>query len=156
MILYIHNAKWDDVSHNSITAQILTDTYNCLCEYHFVSTDPEFQEIVDSGFEIQEPEQPTVEEIIQEIKDRIQLLLDDTARQKNYDNGVSLASYANSTIDSFKQEALSFIQWRDTVWNTCYHYLDLYQKGEYEFTTVSDFLSLLPTFNWENNSEVSE
>lgn len=156
MILYIHNAKWDDVSHKSITAQILTDTYNCLCEYHFVSTDPEFQEIVNSGFEIQEPEQPTVEEIIQEIKDRIQWLLDDTARQKNYDNGVSLASYANSTIDSFKQEALSFIEWRDTVWNTCYHYLDLYQKGEYEFTTVSDFLSLLPTFNWENNSEVSE
>lgn len=156
MILYIHNAKWDDASHKSITAQILTDTYNCLCEYHFVATDPEFQEIVNSGFEIQEPEQPTVEEIIQEIKDRIQLLLDDTARHKNYDNGVSLASYANSTIDSFKQEALSFIQWRDTVWNTCYHYLDLYQKGEYEFTTVSDFLSLLPTFNWENNSEVSE
>lgn len=156
MILYIHNARWDDASHKSVTAQILTDTYNCLCEYHFVSTDPEFQEIVNSGFEIQEPEQPTVEDIVQEIKDRIQLLLDDTARQKNYDNGVSLASYANSTIDSFKQEALSFIQWRDTVWNTCYHYLDLYQKGEYEFTTVSDFLSLLPTFNWENNSEVSE
>ena len=156
MILYIHNAKWDDASHKSITAQILTDSYNCLCDYHFVATDPEFQEIVDSGFNIEEPEQPTVEEIIQEIKDRIQLLLDDTARQKNYDNGVSLASYANSTIDSFKQEALSFIQWRDTVWNTCYHYLDLYQKGEYEFTTVSDFLSLLPTFNWENNSEVSE
>lgn len=156
MILYIHNAKWDDASHKSITAQILTDTYNCLCDYHFVSTDPEFQEIVNSGFNIEEPEQPTVEDIVQEIKDRIQLLLDDTARQKNYDNGVSLASYANSTIDSFKQEALSFIQWRDTVWNTCYHYLDLYQKGEYEFTTVSDFLSLLPTFNWENNSEVSE
>lgn len=156
MILYIHKAQWDDTSHKSITAQILTDAYNCLCEYHFVSTDPEFQEIIDSGFNIEEPEQPTVEEIIQEIKDRIQQLLDDTARQKNYDNGVSLASYANSTIDSFKQEALSFIEWRDTVWNTCYHYLDLYQKGEYEFTTVSDFLSLLPTFNWENNSEVSE
>ena len=156
MILYIHNAKWDDTSHKSITVEMLTDTYNCLCEYHFVTTDPEFQEIVDSGFNIEEPEQPTVEEIVQEIKDRIQLLLDDTAKQKNYDNGVSLASYANSTIDSFKQEALSFIEWRDTVWETCYHYLDLFNKGEYEFTTVADFLSLLPTFNWENNSEVSE
>lgn len=156
MILYIHNAKWDDREHSGISAKVLTDTYNCLCEYHFIATDPEFQEIVNSGFEIQEPEQPTVEQIIQEIKDRIQLLLDDTARQKNYDNGISLASYANSTIDSFKQEALSFIEWRDTVWNTCYHYLDLYEKGEYEFTTVSDFLSLLPTFNWENTSEVSE
>lgn len=156
MILYINKAQWTDNEHSGINAKLLTDTYNMLCDYHFIPADPEFQEIVNSGFEIQEPEQPTVEEIIQEIKDRIQLLLDDTARQKNYDNGVSLASYANSTIDSFKQEALSFIQWRDAVWNTCYHYLDLYQKGEYEFTTVSDFLSLLPTFNWENNSEVSE
>lgn len=107
-------------------------------------------------FTIKELRQPTKEEIIKEIKNRVQQLLDDTARQKNYDNGVSLASYANSTIDSFKQEALSFIKWRDTVWNTCYHYLDLYGKGEYEFTTVPDFLSLLPTFNWENTSEVSE
>lgn len=156
MILYINKAQWTDNEHSGINAKLLTDTYNMLCDYHFIPADPEFQEIVNSGFEIQEPEQPTVEEIVQEIKDRIQLLLDDTARQKNYDNGVSLASYANSTIDSFKQEALSFIQWRDAVWNTCYHYLDLYQKGEYEFTTVSDFLSLLPTFNWENNSEVSE
>lgn len=156
MILYIHNAQWDDREHSGISARVLTDTYSMLCDYHFIPEDPEFQEIVNSGFEIQEPEQPTVEEIIQEIKDRIQRLLDDTARQRNYDNGVSLASYANSTIDSFKQEALSFIKWRDTVWNTCYHYLDLYKAGEYEFTTVSDFLSLLPTFNWENESEVSE
>ena len=109
-------------------------------------------------FTIKEPTKTniTVEEIIQEIKDRVQRLLDDTARQRNYDTGISLASYANSTIDSFKQEALSFIEWRDTVWDTCYHYLDLYKAGEYEFTTVSDFLSLLPTFNWENESEVSE
>ncbi len=156
MILYINKAQWTDNEHSGINSKILTDTDTMLCDYHFIPADPEFQEIVNSGFNIEEPEQPTVEDIIQEIKDRIQLLLDDTAKQKNYDNGVSLASYANSTIDSFKQEALSFIQWRDTVWNTCYYYLDLYQKGEYEFTTVSDFLSLLPTFNWENNSEVSE
>lgn len=62
MILYIHNAKWDDASHKSITAQILTDSYNCLCEYHFVSTDPEFQEIVNSGFNIEEPYTPSLEE----------------------------------------------------------------------------------------------
>lgn len=63
MILYIHKAQWDDTSHKNITAQILTDTYNCLCEYHFVSTDPEFQEIVDSGFNIEEPHTPSFEEI---------------------------------------------------------------------------------------------
>src|SRR5574344_191548 len=95
-------------------------------------------------FTIKEPKQPTNEEIIKEIKNRVQRLLKDTVKQKDYDSAESLASYANSTVDSFKQDALSFIKWRDTLWLTCYHYLDLYKAGEYEFTTVSDFLSLLP------------
>lgn len=62
MILYIHKAQWDDTSHKSITAEMLTDTYNCLCEYHFIPEDPEFQEIVNSGFDIQEPYIPSLEE----------------------------------------------------------------------------------------------
>ena len=156
MILYIHKAQWDDASHKSITAEILTDTYNCLCEYHFIATDPEFQEIIDSGFNIEEPHQATTEEIITAITTRIQDLIDSTAQQRNYDNGVSLASYATSTVDKFRQEATSFIAWRDKLWDTCYYYLDLYNKGEWSFTTVNDFLSILPTFNWENTSEVSE
>ena len=156
MILYIHKAQWDDREHSGISARVLTDTYSMLCDYHFVPEDPEFQEIVNSGFNIEEPHQPTVEEIIQEIKDRVQRLIDDTAKQKDYDNGVSLATYAVSTVDRFKKDALPFVKWRDTLWDTCYLYLDLYKAGKYEFTTVSDFLSLLPTFNWENESEVSE
>ena len=156
MILYIHKAQWTDNEHSGINARVLTDTYNMLCDYHFIPGDPEFQEIVNSGFEIQEPEQPTVEEIIQEIKDRVQRLIDDTAKQKDYDNGISLATYAVSTVDRFKKDALPFVKWRDTLWDTCYLYLDLYKAGKHEFTTVSDFLSLLPTFNWENESEVSE
>ena len=107
-------------------------------------------------FTIKELRQPTKEEIIKEIKYRVQRLLEDTVKQKDYDSVESLTSYANSTIDSFKQDALSFIKWRDTLWLTCYHYLDSYKAGEYEFTTVSDFLSLLPTFNWDTPGEVDE
>lgn len=107
-------------------------------------------------FTIKELRQPTKEEIIKEIKYRVQRLLEDTVKQKDYDSVESLTSYANSTIDSFKQDALSFIKWRDALWLTCYHYLDSYKAGEYEFTTVSDFLSLLPTFNWDTPGEVDE
>lgn len=107
-------------------------------------------------FTIKELRQHTKEEIIKEIKNRVQQLLENTVKQKDYDSVESLTSYANSTIDSFKQDALSFIKWRDTLWLACYRYLDLYKAGEYEFTTVSDFLSLLPTFNWDTPSEVAE
>lgn len=156
MILYINKAQWVDNEHSGINARVLTDTYNMLCDYHFISQDPEFQEIIDSGFNIEEPHLDTPEETIYIITCKIQDLLDATAQQRNYDNGVSLASYANSTIDKFRKEALSFIAWRDNVWNTCYHYLDLFNKGEWSFTSVNDFLAILPTFNWENASEVSE
>lgn len=62
MILYIHNAQWDDREHSGISAKILTDTYSMLCDYHFIPEDPEFQEIIDSGFNIEEPYTPSLEE----------------------------------------------------------------------------------------------
>lgn len=62
MILYINKAQWTDNEHSGINARVLTDTYNMLCDYHFIPTDPEFQEIVNSGFAIQEPYIPSLEE----------------------------------------------------------------------------------------------
>ena len=62
MILYIHNAQWDDREHSGISAKVLTDTYSMLCDYHFIPEDPEFQEIIDSGFTIEEPYTPSLEE----------------------------------------------------------------------------------------------
>ena len=53
MILYINKAQWTDNEHSGINAKILTDTYNMLCDYHFIPEDPEFQEIVNSGFNIE-------------------------------------------------------------------------------------------------------
>ena len=62
MILYINKAQWADNEHSGINAKILTDTYNMLCDYHFIPEDPEFQEIVNSGFNIEEPYTPSLEE----------------------------------------------------------------------------------------------
>lgn len=62
MILYINKAQWVDNEHSGINARILTDTYNMLCDYHFIPEDPEFQEIVNSGFNIEEPYTPSLEE----------------------------------------------------------------------------------------------
>jgi hypothetical protein len=63
VILYINKAQWTDSEHSSINARVLTDTYNMLCDYYFIPADPEFQEIVDSGFNIEEPYTPSLEEL---------------------------------------------------------------------------------------------
>lgn len=62
MILYINKAQWTDSEHSGISARVLTDAYNMLCDYHFIPTDPEFQEIVNSGFNIEEPYIPSLDE----------------------------------------------------------------------------------------------
>jgi hypothetical protein len=154
------NLKWNNPEHTSFNAELYHSEYGWI-PYTVTEDDTgrgSFLWGMREGLDIEEFTviQPTVEEIKQKIVNQVQQLLDTTAQQKNYDNGVSLASYANSTIDSFKQEALVFIEWRDTVWNTCYYYLDLFNKGEYEFTSVEDFIALLPTFTWENKDEISE
>ena len=63
MILYINKAQWVDNEHSGINARVLTDTYNMLCDYHFIPQDTEFQEIVNAGFNIEEPYMPSLEEI---------------------------------------------------------------------------------------------
>ena len=62
MILYINKAQWFDNEHSGINARVLTDTYNMLCDYYFIPSDPEFQEIIESGFNIEEPYIPSLEE----------------------------------------------------------------------------------------------
>lgn len=95
-----------------------------------------------------EPVMPTVDEIKQQITYKIQVMLDTVAQQKGYDTGVSLASYATSTDDVFHEQANKFVAWRDQCWRTCYDYLDKFNNGEYVFTTIDDFIELLPKFEW--------
>src|SRR5690606_11463257 len=48
--------------------------------------------------------------------DALQNHINTKSRQKEYDNGFACASYANSTNETWKQEALDFIAWRDACW----------------------------------------
>lgn len=82
------------------------------------------------------------------IRDYVQLMLDRKAQEKNYDNGFALSTYANSTIPSFKEEALKYIKWRDECWMICYDLLEKYQSGEIERPTVDSVSEALPVLEW--------
>jgi len=77
----------------------------------------------------------------------VQKLLDLTAKERGYDNIISMTSYANSTNTKWSAEAAEAIAWRDACWNEA-----LVQMGKYTVTgvkiTVEDFIAAMPTPNW--------
>lgn len=96
----------------------------------------------------------TDEERLEQLKDTIvnqlQYIMDAKAREKGYDNGFAIASYSTSTDGIFKSEAEKFIAWRDKLWRYCYTQLDLFIAGKREFNGVEEFISEMPTLEWED------
>lgn len=86
--------------------------------------------------------------IIEEYSNAIQSLIDTTAKSKQYADGVSLASYENSTITQWQTEAQVFIAWRDLVWQTAFNILDQYRSGIISKPTVDQILQQLPQIQW--------
>ena len=72
-------------------------------------------------------------------------ILDGRARERRYDNALSIATYVGSTNIKWASEAAAFVAWRDEIWTYCYAELDRMQAGEREQPPVSDFLTELET-----------
>ncbi|NTG19995.1 hypothetical protein G6L00_06005 [Agrobacterium rhizogenes] len=72
-------------------------------------------------------------------------MLDAKAKERRYDNAVSIATYAGSSNAQWAAEAQAFVAWRDQVWGYCYAELDKVQNGERQQPSVSDFLTELET-----------
>lgn len=87
---------------------------------------------------------PTQDEFVQAAQD----LLDRTARERNYDSLLSLASYATSSNPKFKAEAEAGIAWRDTVWTMAYAIMADVLSGRTPVPTVENFLTALPRITW--------
>ncbi len=73
----------------------------------------------------------------------IQAMVDATARQKQFRDGVTLASYVASTNAEWATQAQAFIAWRDQIWAYCYAELAKVQAGEREQPTIADFMTEL-------------
>ncbi|MBA8846280.1 collagenase-like PrtC family protease [Ochrobactrum sp. RH1CCR137] len=78
----------------------------------------------------------------------IQTLIDSKAQEKQYDDGNSLASYVNSTVPEWADEAQAFVLWRDQVWAYSLGELEKVKNGQREQPSAVDFLAELPAFEW--------
>lgn len=89
---------------------------------------------------------------ITDYENAIQNLVDSTARERQFRDGVTLASYIGSTKPKWAAEAQAFVAWRDNVWFYAYGELAKVQAGQRQQPTVEQFLAEIAPIAWPNNS----
>jgi hypothetical protein len=97
--------------------------------------------------EIQTPPAPPLPTIT-DYENAIQNLVDSTAREKQFRDGVTLASYTASTKPKWAAEAQAFVAWRDNVWFYAYGELAKVQGGQRPQPTVEQFLGEIAPIAW--------
>lgn len=90
------------------------------------------------------PPAPTIDD----YETAIQGMVDATAKEKLFRDGVTLASYTASTNPQWAAEATAFVAWRDGVWAYAYAELAKVQAGQREQPTVEDFLTEIDPIVW--------
>lgn len=83
-----------------------------------------------------------------DYENAIQGMIDATAKERLFRDGVTLASYTASTNPQWAAEAVAFVAWRDGVWAYAYTELAKVQAGLREQPTVEDFLAEIDQIVW--------
>ena len=95
-----------------------------------------------------EPDPPTLEELQRQFTDTVQQHLDSFARIRNYDNIMSAATYATSTVPKFKTEGQYAVEARDATWAKGYEILGAVLSGQRPMPTIEEVLTELPPLAW--------
>ncbi|EJC75573.1 hypothetical protein Rleg10DRAFT_5793 [Rhizobium leguminosarum bv. trifolii WSM2012] len=90
----------------------------------------------------------TVAPKVEDYQSAIQAMVDQRARDKLFNDGVTMASYIASTVKPWADQAQAFVAWRDSVWQHSYLELAKVQAGEREQPTIDQFLAELPEIVW--------
>ncbi len=85
---------------------------------------------------------------ITDYENAIQNLVDSTARERQFRDGVTLASYTASTKPKWAAEAQAFVAWRDNVWFYAYGELAKVHAGQRQQPTVDQFLDEIAPIAW--------
>lgn len=91
------------------------------------------------------PREPSFEERLAALRDRVQAHLDATARACGYDDMKTAVTYAEEpAVPKFQNEGRALRAWRSLVWDACYALLARVQAGEAEEPTPEALADLLP------------
>ena len=86
--------------------------------------------------------------LVIDYENSIQNLVDSTARERQFRDGVTLASYIGSAKPNWASEAQAFVAWRDNVWFYAYGELAKVQAGQRPQPTVEQFLGEIAPIAW--------
>ncbi|MDK4729352.1 hypothetical protein [Rhizobium phaseoli] len=78
----------------------------------------------------------------------IQSHVDAVAKSREFNDGVTAATYLTSTIPRWKADAEVFVVWRDTVWAYSYGELDKVRNGARQQPAIDAFINELPVIEW--------
>jgi hypothetical protein len=78
----------------------------------------------------------------------VQRRLDDFAASRNYDNILSLCTYATSKDPIFSAEGQRGVDLRDATWRKCYDILEEINRDEKQIPDIDTVLSELPVLSW--------
>lgn len=87
---------------------------------------------------------PDPEILVESLTKLIDDVVETTAKSKGYNSAATMASYVNSTIPSWAEEAKAFVAWRDLVWSTAY--TEFFGKGI--IPTPEEALGKIPEIKW--------
>lgn len=78
----------------------------------------------------------------------VQRHLDETARERGYDNILSLCTYATDPDPTFAAEGQAGVEWRGACWKAAQDVLNDVTAGTRGVPTEAELIAELPGFTW--------
>jgi hypothetical protein len=81
---------------------------------------------------------------LQDYEDAVQSVLDSYAVLKGYRNADVMATFINSSVPQWSDQAKAIIAWRDACWVAAYTSLQAYNAGQIAQPSITQLLAALP------------
>lgn len=106
------------------------------------------------GEEPKEPQEQINARTQKQLTNAVQRVLDNKAKELNYDSCLSVCSYIDTGIAKFDAEGRAFRAWRSKVWAKGYEILAQVQSGQRAILTEEELIAELPALviDYENAS----
>ncbi len=113
------------------------------------------EEIDDSTQEVQDFLNPRRVPSLSDYANAVQVHVDATAKAREFNDGVTAATYLTSTVPRWKADAEAFVAWRDAVWTYSYGELAKVQNGQRPQPTIDAFINELPAISWPDEVDIN-
>src|SRR5574344_586057 len=138
-VIHATNLSIDGVTYGNVLLDSNSNDTVAKKVFNYIESSNTILPIEETNFKL------TTTDIIKAINNSVKTKLDQVAIDRGYDSAISIASYANSTIQAFKDEATKFITYRDSVWDAINKYLN--KSGD---KSLDEAMEVIPAFNWED------